>query len=117
MPREYKLYLSDILAAIERIESYVQSLDLDEFIANNMVVDAVLHNFSVIGEAAKNVPGDICAKYPDVPWRAVGAFRNLLAHEYFRVDLEETWRIIQGRLPELKQQIAAILAEEDGETQ
>ena len=81
MPREYKLYLSDILTAIERIESYVQALNFDAFRANNMIVDAVIRNFSVIGEAAKNIPEAIRAKYPDVPWRAIGAFRNLLAHD------------------------------------
>ncbi len=117
MPREYKLYLSDIQAAIERIERYVQALEFEEFERSEMVVDAVIRNFIIIGEAAKNIPEQIRAKYPDVSWRGIGSFRDLLAHEYFRVDLEETWSIIHNRMPPLKAQITAILEQEtDGDT-
>jgi uncharacterized protein with HEPN domain len=113
MPREYKLYLRDIRTAIERIERYVEGFDLERFRDDDLVVDGALRNFTVIGEAAKNVPDDIRAKYSDVPWRALGSFRDLLTHEYFRVDLEQTWSIINERLPELKAQIIAILEQED----
>lgn len=113
MPREYKLYLKDIRTAIERIEHYVDGFELEQFRSDDKTVDAVLRNFTIIGEAAKNTPDDIRAKYSDVPWRAIGFFRDLLMHEYFRVDLEQTWSIIQERLPELKAQIIAILEQED----
>ena len=117
MSREYKLYLNDIQTAIERIEHYVQGFDLEAFRDSQLIIDAVIRNFTVIGEAARNIPEEVRVKYDDVPWRAIGSFRNLLVHEYFRVDLEQTWSVIQGRLPKLKAQITAILEQEDdGET-
>ncbi len=117
MSREYKLYLNDILTAIEKIERYVQGLDYAQFSNSDMVIDATLRNFTIIGEAAKNIPDEIQTKYSDVPWRAIDSFRNVLAHEYFRVDLEETWKIIHDRLPLLKIQIAEILKQENSTSQ
>jgi len=113
MPREYKLYLNDIREAIEKIEQYVEGLDFEQFSNKSIVVDASLKNFIVIGEAAKNIPDEIRAKYPDVPWRAMASFRDLIAHEYFRLNLDTTWSIIQERLPILKVQMIAVLEQED----
>lgn len=94
MPREYKLYLSDIRTAIEKIEQYVAGLNFEQFSSTSIVVDAVLRNFIVIGEAAKNIPDKICAKYPEVPWRAIAAFRDLIAQGYFRLNLATMGSII-----------------------
>lgn len=102
MSRHYRLYLNDIYTSIERIEQYVQGLDCTQFTETNIVIDAVMRNFTIIGEAAKNIPDEIRTKYPDVPWRAIGSFREVLTHEYFRADLEEVWLIVQDRLPILK---------------
>ncbi len=113
MPREYKLFLSDIRTAIEKIERYIDGLDFDQFCSSDLVIDAVIRNFTIIGEAARNIPDEIREKYPDVPWRTVASFGNLLVHEYFRVDLEQTWAIITERLPDLLVQIIFVLEQEN----
>ncbi len=107
--RNYRLYLTDILDAIESIESFVEGMNLQEFLADEKTKSAVVRQFEIIGEAAKGVPEDIRRKYPDVPWHQMAAMRDVLIHTYFGVDYELVWRTIQERLPEVKVQIEYIL--------
>ncbi len=116
MPRTYILYLHDILSSAQRIERYVQSLSVEQFTSNSMVSDATLYNLLIIGEAAKHIPDDIRVNYPDVDWRRMAGLRDITAHEYFRLSLEIVWNITQEDIPELKAQIADILAAENDET-
>jgi uncharacterized protein with HEPN domain len=74
-----------------------------------MVQDAVVRNLEVIGEAVRNLPTDLRRQHPKVPWRSVTALRNILIHEYFGVDLEIVWRVVQRRLPALKRHVNAML--------
>ena len=97
--RDYLLFLEDILNAIEKIEIYITELSFEKFCANSMVVDAVIRNFEVIGEAAKNVPEKIKKKYPDVEWKEATGFRNVLIHDYFGIDLEAVWDTIRNNIP------------------
>jgi len=76
--REYILYLEDMLQSMQRIEEYINNLDFQEFKMKSMVVDAVIRNFEVIGEASKKVPGAIQKKYPEIPWRKMYGLRNLI---------------------------------------
>ena len=64
-----------------------------------MVVDAVLHNFPIIGEAAQYIPEDMQAENPQVPWVQIKGMRNIIVHEYFGVSLEILWHTIQNELP------------------
>lgn len=113
MSREYKLYLRDILKAIEKIEHYVQGLDFDQFLSNDMVVDATVFNIAAIGLFAKEIPDEIKTKYPDVEWRMVTSFRGQLVPVYFALEHDFAWNIITKTLPTLKSQIAEILKIED----
>jgi len=81
--RDYILFLEDILSAIGKIEMYTKELNYEEFSENSMIVDAVIRNFEVIGEATKNVPKTVKDKYPDVEWKEAIGFRNVLTHDYF----------------------------------
>ena len=81
--RDYILFLEDILSAIEKIEMYTKELKFKKFCENSMAVDAVIRNFEVIGEAARNVPKMVKDKYPDVEWKEAIGFRNVLTHDYF----------------------------------
>ncbi len=112
MPREYKLYLRDMLEAGEKIEAYVQGMDQAQFQQDGQVIDAVLFNLYVIGEAARNIPEDIKNKYPEVAWRQINALRNIIAHVYFGVNLERIWDIVQNDVPRLKVEIPPLLEEE-----
>ncbi len=109
MPRDYKLYLEDILAAIVRINIYTQSIDFDTFHNDSQKVDAVLYNLEVIGEAAKNVPLDLRNAYSNIEWRKIAGLRDIIVHEYFGVSLEIVWDVIQNKLPDLSRQIIEIL--------
>lgn len=107
--RNYRLLLEDIGLSIEKIESYTKDIhSLEEFSTRSMVVDAVLKNLEVIGEAAKRIPDFLKEKHPDVPWNRVVGLRNVIVHGYFAVDPEIIWKIVREQLPELKEKIEAI---------
>ena len=74
-----------------------------------MVVDAVVRNFEIIGEAANNIPKEIREKYNDIPWKEIRGLRNLVAHEYFGVDKSIIWEIAKKDLPEIKPKIELLL--------
>jgi uncharacterized protein with HEPN domain len=69
----------------------------------------VLRNFEVMGEATKRLSAAVRDAHPEVPWRQVAGFRDVLIHDYFGIDLDEVWGAVQSNLPELKQQITDIL--------
>ena len=106
--RSDELYLRD-LDAIKKIENYVNGLDYKKFSKNPIVIDAVLRNFEIIGEASKNLSKEIKSSYPEIPWKEMAGMRNKVIHEYFGVDLKIVWRTIKKRLPELKIKIKKIL--------
>lgn len=107
--RDYTLFLEDILLAINKIEEYIQDISYQGFSKNDMMIDAVIRNFEVIGEAAKHIPARIRTKYPAVEWREAIGFRNVLIHDYFGIDVESVWDTIHNNLPLLKQHIQAVI--------
>lgn len=103
-----KLYIAHILECIQRIESYTRD-GRDTFMNTPMVQDAAIRNFEVIGEAAKRVSPELKQAHPDVPWRRIAAFRDVLIHDYMGVDLNEVWNIAERELPDLKRKTETIL--------
>lgn len=102
------LYVSNIQECIEAIESY--TFDGKKiFMETRMIQDAVIRNFEVIGEATKRLSPEFKAKYPEVPWRRIAGLRDVLIHDYLRVDLDEIWGIIVSDLPNLKSAINKII--------
>ena len=97
--REFILYLEDMILSMQRIEEYLGDLDFKKFKMTYIVVDAVVRNFEIIGEASKKIPTDIQEKYPEIPWRKMYGLRNLIAHEYFGIDYEMIWEIAKNNLP------------------
>ena len=69
----------------------------------------MIRNFEIIGEAAKQISPKLKQAHPNVPWRSVAGFRDVLIHQYTGVDLDEVWNIIERALPDLRRQIDAIL--------
>jgi uncharacterized protein with HEPN domain len=108
--RDDQVYLRHIRDAIELIESYT-ARGRDAFLSEPIVRDAVLRNLEVIGEAVKNPSTEVRSRRPGVPWQRVAALRDVLIHEYFGVDLGLVWEIVEHRLPELKRDVVALLAE------
>lgn len=107
--RDYKLYLDDILEAAKRIEKYTKGLTLEKLKRNELIIDGVVRNLEIIGEAVKNIPANVKDKYPDIEWKKIAGLRDILAHEYFGIDLEILWDIIENKLPELKKEISRLL--------
>jgi uncharacterized protein with HEPN domain len=108
--RDYGLYLEDILEAIRRIENYTTSLTYEKFAKDNKTVDAVMRNLEIIGEATKQIPDDVRAKHPKIPWKDMAGMRDRLIHKYFGVALDVVWKTINVRLPEIKPLIEGALA-------
>jgi len=113
--REFILYLEDMLQSMERIEEYLDGFDFKKFKMTNIVVDATIRNFEIIGEAAKNVPINIQEKYPEIPWEKMYGLRNLITHEYFGIDYEMIWEIAKRNLPQNQIDLEEIIEKEKGQ--
>jgi uncharacterized protein with HEPN domain len=109
LKRTCKLYLTDILEAIERIENYLKGLTFEEFYKNKLFVDAVVRNFEIIGEATKHIPEEVKKEHGQIQWSKMAGMRDKLAHEYFGVNIEIIWKTAKNRLPALKPLIEELL--------
>jgi uncharacterized protein with HEPN domain len=107
--RDHRLYLQDILAAIERIEEFVRDMDLEGFIADDKTVSAVIRKLEIIGEAAKGVPVEIRSCHSHIPWKEMSGMRDKLIHCYFGVDHDLVWATVKRRLPDVKLWIKEIV--------
>jgi len=80
MKREYRLYIDDILEAVEKIEKYVEDLSFDEFTEDTKTIDAVIRNFQIIGEATKRIPEEVKGRYADIPWKEMAGMSEFWIH-------------------------------------
>jgi uncharacterized protein with HEPN domain len=107
--RDIRDYLRDILETIDLAESFIQEMTFEAFQAESKTSFAVIRALEVIGEATKNIPAEIRAQYPLVPWRGFAGMRDKLIHAYFGVDLQVVWDTVHQDLPGLKLAIEEIL--------
>jgi uncharacterized protein with HEPN domain len=98
-PRDWRIRIEDIIEAATAIAGYVQGLSFEEFGRDRKTVDAVVRNLEVIGEAARHVPEEVRARFPELPWSDMADMRNVLIHEYFGVDLTILWKTASIDLP------------------
>ena len=111
--RDPRLFMTDVLDAIEKIERYTAGLTFDQFEANEMVLDAVVRNLEIIGEATRYIPATLRERYTQIEWSRVVGFRNIVIHTYFAVDVEIVWTIATQRLAELKDVLTEMLLDHD----
>lgn len=109
-PRNYAIYVADMRMAVARALEYVEGQDFVQFSADQKTVDAVLRNFEILGEACGRVPEDIRVRAPEIDWRGIKDFRNVVAHFYSGIDLELVWDLIQKRLPGLERALSHLEA-------
>ena len=112
MSRDLRLFIEDIRESCKKILRYTQGLRLEEFAADEKTLDAVVRNLIVIGEAVKNLPDDFRRRHPDVEWRKIAGLRDIVVHEYFGIDEDILWDVVQNKIPELLQAVEQILKKE-----
>ena len=111
MSRDSSLYLVDIVEAIGAIRTYLGGVRASEALGSNpMARDAVVRNIEIIGEAVKRLPPDLISQHPEVDWNGWARLRDVLAHQYFGVDVELLSDAVDEELPTLERAIAALLS-------
>ncbi len=88
MPRDFSVYLQEVLQAIGKVRRYTEGLSAAQFADDEKTVDAVVRNLEIIGEAVKGVPETVRHANPEVDWRKIAGLRDILIHAYFEVDLD-----------------------------
>jgi len=100
--------LEHIIEAIDRILKFTDGMTVTEFYDNEMAQFAVIKNFEIIGEASYRLSRDLRDQHDEVEWKKIMAFRHILVHDYYKIDLEVVWRAIQNKIIDLKAQIEEI---------
>ncbi len=113
MKRDYKLFVKDVLDAIDKIEEFIGNMEYGEFIQDDKTSTAVVKKIEIIGEAIKNIPRDVRVKYNAIPWKDIVGMRNKITHNYFKIDYEIVWNVVKEKLPALKIQVEQVLKEMD----
>ncbi|MHC4494812.1 MAG: HepT-like ribonuclease domain-containing protein [Planctomycetota bacterium] len=104
--------LGDCREAILRIDAYVKGLSYDTFSDDTKTQDAVVRNLEIIGEAVKNVSGELKGKYPRVHWKDLAGLRDKLIHHYFGVNFDIVWNVIAEEMPGVLLEFEGILRTE-----
>jgi len=110
--RDPLLYLDDIVDACRKIGQYLEGIGREEFDADSMRFDAVVRNLEVIGEAARQLPGEVREALPNHPWTNIVGMRNIIAHGYFGVDPDIVWSVATTHIAALQSDVTAFLAED-----
>lgn len=108
MKKNVTIFLTHILDSIHLIEEYIKGKSKPDFLKSKQLQDSVIRRIEIIGEAIKNIPDDIKRNYSKIPWKEITGMRDILIHQYFGVDLDLTWQVIDMDLPRLKKQILEI---------
>ena len=99
-----------ILDAAGKILRFTEDhTDADTFYEDQRTFDAVLMNFVLIGETVSKLSDELKHENDHIPWQKIKGFRNMIAHDYFGVDAEEVWQIVQNSLPELEIELKGLV--------
>lgn len=113
--KDDQLYLTHILECIDRIEKYTIA-GREVFMESTLIQDGVLRNLQTLSESTQRLSDMVKQKHPEVDWRGLSGFRNVLVHDYLGVDLNTIWQLVEDRLPALRLSMQAIQAELDSKS-
>lgn len=99
MPRDNSIFLLHIAESFEKIIQYLNGMSEETFACDSLVQDAVIRNYEIIGEAAKNIPDNFRILHPAIDWSGMAGLRDILIHHYFGIDLISIWNISQKQAP------------------
>ena len=102
------LYIDHIINCIKKIRKFIKGIDKKEFAKNELIQDAIIRNFEVIGEASKKISPDFKKVYYDIPWKEISGMRDKLIHDYLGIDIEVIWKTIEHDLPILQKELKKI---------
>ena len=105
--KDDRLYVHHVLECVQRIDRYCESGE-KAFRQSEMVQDAVLRNLQTLAESTQRIGDRLRSLHPEVDWRAIAGFRNVLVHDYLGINLERVWEIVSVHLPALRSQMEAI---------
>lgn len=106
--KDERVPLRHMLDCIDAVAEYCQG-GRDVFLTDRKTVDAVVRNFEVLGEAAKRISEEMRNRAPDIPWRRIAGFRDVLIHQYEIVDPVEIWAVVERDLPGLRKALLELL--------
>ena len=109
MSREHRLFLDDMLKACDKVMRFTQGASIEQFRADEKTFDAVMRDLEIIGEAAKHIPDEMRRQHPEIHWRQISGFRDIVAHEYFGLDMEVVWDVVTRQVPTLHNQLKRLL--------
>ena len=101
--------MEHILEAIHYIETFTEGLSYDDLLKDTLHLHAVVHNVQVIGEAVYKLSSEFKTSHTDTPWVVIEKMRHVLVHDYYQIDFDILWDVINNDLPILKSQIQAYL--------
>jgi len=99
--RDIRDYLNDLIESCENILEFTKNMSFKEFAEDKKTINAVIRCLEVLGEATKNLPMDFRLDYPDIPWKQMAGMRDKRIHEYFGVDKQMVWQVVEKHIPQI----------------
>jgi len=112
-PLKDRIRLEHILTAIDNIFKFTNGKTIQQFNDDTMLFYATVKNIEIIGEAAYHLTRAFCKEHPATPWNDVMRMRNILVHDYYKIRLNEVWKVIKEDLQPLREQTTRYLADTD----